>query len=222
MPRGRKSQPLSNRFWEKVYATSECWEWIAGTDKDGYGQIWVNEKIRRARSPRVAWFLYTGEWPELCVLHTCDNRLCVKFEHLFLGTNDDNAKDRARKGRSAININPCPGEANGNAVLTDAQVTEIRIRYFLGENQVPLANEFKVTHAAVNSIICGRSWKHLPIPPKRPRVSFQAAKTHCKKGHEYTPKNTYRTKIQRHCRTCTKIAQQKYQQKKLDIIPANQ
>lgn len=31
------------------------------------------------------------------------------------------------------------------------------------------------------------------------------AKTHCKRGHEFTPENTYAYRGQRHCRACAKI-----------------
>lgn len=36
----------------------------------------------------------------LYVLHKCDNRLCVRVDHLFLGTQKENLADMRSKGRS--------------------------------------------------------------------------------------------------------------------------
>ena len=33
------------------------------------------------------------------ICHHCDNRICVRPKHLFLGTAKDNAQDREKKGR---------------------------------------------------------------------------------------------------------------------------
>lgn len=33
---------------------------------------------------------------------------------------------------------------------------------------------------------------------------YQTLRTHCPRGHEYTPKNTYRNKGKRFCRTCNR------------------
>ena len=45
--------------------------------------------------------IYKGIVPEnMCVLHTCDNRVCINPGHLFLGTQQDNIRDRVKKGRN--------------------------------------------------------------------------------------------------------------------------
>jgi hypothetical protein len=49
---------------------------------------------------RVAWEKVHGPIPQgMQVLHRCDTPLCVNVEHLFLGTNADNQRDKASKGR---------------------------------------------------------------------------------------------------------------------------
>lgn len=166
MKLGRPPKPLAVRFWDKVkidWRDGACWNWVAGKDDAGYGQVWIDEKRRRARAPRVAWFLTTQEWPSKWVLHTCDNPSCVRPLHLFLGTNLDNVKDRVQKGRSAVNINPQPGEKNGNSKLSTEQVLSIRSRYTKGEKQVLLAKEFHVTQALISQITRRTAWKCLGV-----------------------------------------------------------
>lgn len=49
---------------------------------------------------RLAWIDANGPIPEgMVVMHTCDNRRCVNVAHLALGTQGDNMRDMAAKGR---------------------------------------------------------------------------------------------------------------------------
>lgn len=41
-----------------------------------------------------------------------------------------------------------------------------------------------------------------------------AARTHCKRGHEFTPENTLRGTTGRRCRTCLRLLARKYRQQK--------
>src|SRR5690242_10599760 len=88
-----------------------CWEWQGSTHASGYGQISICGKPRRAH--RVSYLIYRGPIePGLFVLHRCDNRKCVRPDHLFLGTSQDNVTDMEVKGRAR---KVCPrGEKNGN------------------------------------------------------------------------------------------------------------
>ena len=85
------------RFWDKVEKTDGCWNWTASGRGKGYGSFKYKGKTHD--SHRFVWFLIHGEFSKKCVLHICDNRKCVKPDHLFEGTQQENVIDMMRKGR---------------------------------------------------------------------------------------------------------------------------
>lgn len=86
------------RFMKKVSIQNGCWPWLAAKTKDGYGQFNVGGRMQYAH--RVSYGMFVGPIGEYHVLHRCDNPSCVRPDHLFLGTHDDNMKDMAAKDRS--------------------------------------------------------------------------------------------------------------------------
>lgn len=118
--RACKDEKFLARFWAKVRKGDGCWEWTAYHDKFGYGRVSVHRKLLPScLAPRVAWTAKNGRIPSgMCILHRCDNPLCIRPTHLYCGTHRDNMADMASKGRSV----------NGNAILTDAAVRSIRAR----------------------------------------------------------------------------------------------
>ena len=151
---------MAERFWEKVDRGGDgCWEWQGQRSRWGYGYFVF--KGRRRHAHRISWELANGDPPgNLFVCHTCDNPPCVRPDHLFLGTALDNNRDRAAKGRTALN--PFPGEDNGRAVLTEVDVREARARHArTGESFATIAREYRVSEAAMRFAIRGITWKHL-------------------------------------------------------------
>ena len=151
---------LQERFDEKWAENPEtgCWEWTATTDGGGYGMVWSCGKTRKAH--RVSYELHVGPIPEgegphgTCVCHRCDNRKCVRPEHLFLGTNADNMRDMVEKGRGLV------GVLNGRAKLSPGEVELIRAAL----DRLPygggafLARWFGVVPSAIRHIRNGRNW----------------------------------------------------------------
>ena len=88
-----------DRFWAQVDRSGDCWEWQGTWTGSGRGIVRYEGKYRNAS--RVAYILTFGPIPNgLLVCHHCDNPLCVRLEHLFLGTQSDNMQDMVAKGRN--------------------------------------------------------------------------------------------------------------------------
>lgn len=92
--------PERVRFWAHVETPVDgCWEWTGGTTHFGYGAFKKQNRVQ-VNSHRYSWELHNGPIPEgVFVCHRCDNPLCVRPDHLFLGSGFDNMRDASKKGR---------------------------------------------------------------------------------------------------------------------------
>ena len=103
----------------------ECWVWDGATTNSGYGSIgrtlaYKNTKTIGAH--RAVYEHYTKEQiPNgMYACHTCDNKLCVNPNHIFIGSNKDNQLDLISKG---LNLHD---GVHRNAKLTVDEIIEIK------------------------------------------------------------------------------------------------
>lgn len=145
---------IEKPFWSRVNKTETCWEWTGGTHQ-GYGRIVF--KCQDLETHRVSWILENGAIPDgLWALHKCDNRKCVRPDHLFLGDIVINTLDRDSKNRQV------KGSRSHLAKLNDEQVKTMRVIYRDGKSSAcVLAARFGISKSTVHRIIQRHTWKHL-------------------------------------------------------------
>lgn len=150
----RKSLPLSGVFNTYVGPPTEsgCTEWNGSRNRQGYGLVQRDRKMRAAH--RVAHELFIGPIPPgLVVRHKCDNPPCVNPDHLELGAHLDNSQDAITRERTAR------GEGQGAAKLTEDQVKEILNLKGIA-TQVEIGLRYGVSREAISGIHTGRNWKY--------------------------------------------------------------
>lgn len=192
---GPKNVPVRERFWSSVEKNgpiisgmdSPCYVWTRAKSSSGYGSLSVTVGgVRSTPSAhRLSWEIHHGPVPPgTLVCHRCDNPLCVRPEHLFLGTDLDNVADALAKGRRRradpnrkrkregkrrsgksryVRRFPVPrplASYRHRAALSPEQVREIRTRHAAGGvMQTELAREFGVRKEAISKIIRRVRWR---------------------------------------------------------------
>lgn len=169
-----------DRFWRHVdkggpvpphrLELGPCWQWTGCIAGFGYGQFRVDRRTREY-AHRKSYRMARGDIPDgMRVLHACDNPACVNPDHLFLGTEQDNMRDRQNKGRTAsgdrsgARTKPgrrARGERAGLAKLTEGQVREIRQARDRGETLERLAGRYGVRNQTIHAIVKRHTWNHV-------------------------------------------------------------
>ena len=151
----------------KINETTGCWEWQLYRDADGYGRIAVpaHGKETNWAAHRLSFVLFNNDMKPIpngmLVMHQCDNRCCVNPDHLKLGTQKENMREAADRGRVGIRL----GEKNNLAKLNARAVKKIKRRW-VGK-KVPLdearqlADQYGVHHQTIRDIASGKTWTHI-------------------------------------------------------------
>lgn len=130
-----------------------CFIWYGAKQKNGYGHRNVNGKTKLVH--RISYEETFGPIPKgMLVCHSCDNRLCINPQHLFLGTHKDNTNDMMRKGRGSWGHTK--GERNAKTILKDSEVRNI-YRLFKSNKftRFELSKKFNASWNTINRIVSG-------------------------------------------------------------------
>ena len=149
-----------SRFISRIELNSKtgCWEWSRrGTVAKSYGQFKIAKVTYKAAT--ISFALFVRPVPMgLCVCHKCDNPPCVRPDHLFLGTQNDNVQDCWGKGRGR-EFPDQKGESNVASKLTEKHVFFLRNHY-----KPPMstwAKKYGVSEATLYHALKGDTWRHL-------------------------------------------------------------
>jgi hypothetical protein len=195
-------------FWRKVdrRGPDECWPWTGGVSAEGYGRFTCGRRVFFAH--RFAYEDHREKIPDgyfidhLCHTNdptcrggpTCPHRRCCNPAHHEVVTPSESSK------RTGSRLIAC---RRGHPYVAGSY----RIEPSTGRR---------------SCIVCGQinwqRWYHKPgnaehandnrrarnaKKPKQP--NYWASKTHCKRGHEFTPENTRWSGRRRHCRACGRM-----------------
>ena len=131
------------RFWSYVEKTDDCWLWTGYKTNNGYGRFWFSGKPTLVH--RFSYELHYGEIPaDKVICHSCDVRNCIRPEHLFCGTHQDNVNDRDKKGRQKS----IRGEKHHSVKVPD----------YLVKHAILLYNNTEMTHQAIADMLTGMGY----------------------------------------------------------------
>lgn len=181
----------ADRFWAKVNKNGPlpeqrpelgpCWVWTGATMGSGYGHFRMNGSGHGAH--RIAYELSGGVIPDgleldhlchpgdgSCPRATCRHILCVNPAHLDPVTSIVNMKRGATFIAANVAKTHCPA----------------------GHEYTPENTRIRIGPSGNENRSC-KQCQRLSRPPTGKVnlfIAANAAKTHCPKGHEYTPENT--------------------------------
>lgn len=153
------------RFYNKIFIKDDgCFETTLHRSKNGYSVFTLRSKSKNksAINDGVHRFMYVLHNPNvdisnLNICHHCDNPSCVKPEHLFPGTQQDNMNDCVSKNRQM------KGSVQPNSVLTEFDVVQILKGIINGvfTSTTQIMNHYNISHKVISTIINKKAWLHI-------------------------------------------------------------
>lgn len=148
-----------------------CWFWtgaVIGKGRKAHGVSYANGK--RILAHRLSFIIHKDQIPEgLIICHHCDNPRCVNPDHLYAGTDQQNAMDKVRRGR---NRNPV-GEKHGRAVYTEDIVTKALEMRLQGHTNVFIAKTLSIHERAITDFAAKKSWAHIDFHKTNGPIKMQ-------------------------------------------------
>lgn len=184
-------RPFADRWRDHIKVIDDCWVWQGGTSRgygitsEGRGQVFLVH--------RAVYMLSVGEIPdELELDHLCRNRACCNPDHLEAVTHARNVE-------------------RGEAGIANSSKTHcVHGHEFTPENTIRRGSARQCRE-------CARTASREAMRAKRgtsPDAVHNREKTHCKRGHRFSPENTrIGGRGQRVCRACEREAQRRYKAK---------
>lgn len=145
-------------FWARVNKSDGCWLWTGAKTNAGYG---ITRRSGRTELVHRTSLMLSGVGipGDMVVRHHCDTPLCVRPDHLAVGTHKDNTQDMMARGRNRHG--EVLGEKHPCHRLAAADVALMKLLRECGVKLSSLAGLFGVSQARVSQICLGQAWKHI-------------------------------------------------------------
>lgn len=146
-------RPDAERFWSKVDKSGDCWLWTAARWSTGYGGMKISGS--RYLAHRIAYAIANGSTPGgMSVLHECDTPLCVRPDHLSIGTQAKNMADAVSRNRFRRSKDKPLGWRKLNPEL----VAEIRALGAARTGYDGISKKYGISRGMVGHIVRRKAW----------------------------------------------------------------